>query len=167
MNIHHSLIRPTFRVSRWLLLSISVSSPMAVLAQKPAGASTGTTSLPDSPQPKQQGTSNSTMETTSIFIGYMSNKLIVFPDIASSLFPPTTEGKFKIFVNQSISPPYLLASGLNAVIGQARDVPKACGQGWDAYGGRYGAAIARASSSSFFGTFLFASVLHQDPRFFP
>src|SRR5215469_16990610 len=50
---------------------------------------------------------------------------------------------------------------------QARNVPEAYGQGWDAYGGRFGAAMARASSTSFFSTFALASALHQDPRFFP
>jgi hypothetical protein len=52
-------------------------------------------------------------------------------------------------------------------MGQARDVPVGYGQGWDAYGSRFGADMARASSNSFFGTFLFAALLHQDPRFFP
>jgi len=138
-----------------------------MLAQQPAGAGTGSTSLPDSPQPKQQGTQNATAGTTSRFIGYMSNKSIIFPDIATSPGPLTAEGKFGLFVNQSISPPYILAAGINAAISQARNVPAVYGQGWDAYGGRYGAAIARASSDSFFSSFLFASVLHEDPRFFP
>jgi hypothetical protein len=107
------------------------------------------------------------METTSRFIGYATNKSIIFPDIANSEGPLTAGGKFRLFVNQSISPPYILAAGISAAYSQARDVPAAYGQGWDAYGGRYGAAIARASSNSFFSTFAFASVLHQDPRFFP
>jgi hypothetical protein len=167
MNIHQDLIGPTFQFSRWLLLGISLCSPTCVLAQGPVGAGTERTSLPDSPQPKQQGTPSSTQDTTRGFIGYLSNRSIVFPDIASSPGPLTTGGKFKLFVNQSISPPYLIVAGISAAYSQARDVPSTYGQGWDAYGGRYGASIARASSNSFFSTFVFASVFHHDPRFFP
>jgi hypothetical protein len=167
MNIHQNRGRPTFRFSRWLLLSITLCAPTGVLAQGPVGAGTRSTSLPDSPHPKQEGTPNSTQDTTKGFVGYLSNKSIVFPDIASSPGPMTTGGKFKLFVNQSISPPYLFAAGISAAYSQARDVPSTYGQGWDAYGGRYGASVARASSNSFFSTFVFASILHQDPRFFP
>jgi hypothetical protein len=161
------LLRPSLRIARYVILGASLFSPILLLAQKPAGAGTGTTSLPDSPQPKPQDTSNAAVDTTSKFIGYATNKSFIFPDIANSPGPLTTGGKFRLFVNQSISPPYILAAGVSAAYSQARDVPSAYGQGWDAYGGRYGAAIARASSNSFFSTFVFASLLHQDPRFFP
>jgi hypothetical protein len=70
-------------------------------------------------------------------------------------------------VNQSISPPYVFEAAFSAAVDQARNVPEGYGQGWDAYGSRFGANMARASSSSFFGTFLLPSLLHQDPRFFP
>ena len=167
MNIHQNRIRSTFQFSRWLLLGISLCSPTGVFAQGPVGAGTGSTSLPDSPQPKQQSTPSSTQDTTRGFIGYLSNRSIVFPDIASSPGPMTTGGKFKLFVNQSISPPYLIVAGISAAYSQARDIPSTFGQGWDAYGGRYGASMARASSNSFFSTFVLASVFHHDPRFFP
>ena len=48
-----------------------------------------------------------------------------------------------------------------------RNNPEAYGQGWDAYGGRFGASLARSASSNFFGDFVFASIFSQDPRFFP
>lgn len=167
MNTQPSRVRPSFPVSRWLLLALFLFVPAAALAQQPTGAGAGSTSLPDSPQPKQQGPPRSSEGTTTRFIGYMTNRSIVFPDIATSPAPLTAGGKFKLFVNQSISPPYILAAGVSAAYDQARDIPKGYGQGWDAYGSRFGASMARASSNSFFGTFLFASVLHQDPRFFP
>ncbi|MGB7845584.1 MAG: hypothetical protein WBL63_08220 [Candidatus Acidiferrum sp.] len=166
MNIRQSFIRNR-EVLLLLLLAILLSSPTSLFAQKPDGAAADGSSLPDSPPPKQQGKADSPKGSTSKFIGYVSNKSIVFPDLATSTAPMSTGEKFKLFVNQSISPPYVLAAGVDAAVGQARDVPESSGQGWDAYGGRYGAAIARASSDSFFGTFLFASVLHEDPRFFP
>jgi hypothetical protein len=156
--------------SRWLaplLAGVFLCVPQSAYGQKPAGAGTGTTSLPDSPEPKQQAMVESNGGTTQKFIGYVSNKSFVFPDIAASEGPLPVSGKFKIFINQSVSPPYILAAAFNAGVSQARNVPEAYGQGWDAYGGRFGTAIARASSTSFFSTFVFASVLHQDPRFFP
>ena len=134
-------------------------------AQQPAGAGTSTTSLPDSPKP--QGEMSPPQATAMRFIGYATNRSFVFPDIATS---PTRIGpgtKFKLFVNQSISPAYILAAASSAAISQARNVPSAYGQGWDAYGERFGANMARGSSNAFFSSFVFASVLHEDPRFFP
>jgi hypothetical protein len=167
MNIRHSLMRPGIRVSRWLVMVLALFTTTGAIAQQPAGAGSGTTALPDSPQPKQQGAPSSSPATTSRFIGYVSNKSIVFPDIATSPGPLSVGKKFELFVDQGISPPYILAAGISSAFNQARDVPKSYGQGWDAYGGRYGESIARASSDSFFSTFLFASIFRQDPRFFP
>lgn len=107
------------------------------------------------------------MHETAIFIGYATNRSILFPDIATSPGPLSTAGKFKLFANQSISPPYVLLAAVSAAINQARNIPEGYGQGWDSYASRFGSNMARSSSSSFFGTFVFASVLHQDPRFFP
>jgi hypothetical protein len=167
MDIRPRCIRSKCRDSRWFLLMLALFFPAYSLGQNPTGAGAAPGSLPDSPQPKQQGTPSSSAGHASPFIGYLTNKSFIFPDIAAQPGPLSTAGKFELFVNQSISPPYVLAAGVDAAISQARNVPKAYGQGWDAYGSRYGAAIARASSNSFFSTFLFASVLRQDPRFFP
>lgn len=167
MNIRQNLTRRTFQFTRWLVLGIALCSATGLVAQGPVGAGTGKTTLPDAPQPKQEGAPNSTQDTTRGFIGYISNRSLVFPDIATSPGPLSSGGKFKLFVNQSISPPYLIAAGISAAYSQARDVPSNYGQGWEAYGGRYGASMARASSNSFFSTFVFASIFHHDPRFFP
>jgi hypothetical protein len=159
---------PQFRIlasgGMWLLGSV-LGSALSLAAQQPAVASTQ--SSPDSPPPQQQATPSSSKGPTATFIGYATNPSIFFPDIATSPGPLTTGGKFKLFVNQSISPPYVFAAAFSAAFNQARNVPKGYGQGWDAYSSRFGGNMARASSSSFFGTFLFASLLHEDPRFFP
>jgi hypothetical protein len=151
----------------WLLFGMLFLPPAVVFAQQPAGAGTGKTTLPDSPQPKPQGQVSPPEATAMKFIGYATNRSFVFPDIATSPKPLSPAGKFKLFVNQSISPPYLIAATINAGISQARNVPSAYGQGWEAYGERFGAAMGRASSNAFFGTFLIASVMREDPRFFP
>jgi len=158
-------IRPLKWASTWFLLVTYFGTPTFVSAQAPAGAGTNTTSAPDSPKP--QGASNPAIGSTTRFVGYMTNKSIIFPDIAYSEGPMTPGEKFRLFVNQSISPPYILAAGISSAYDQARDVPESVGQGWNAYGTRFGYDIARASSNSFFSTFVLASALHQDPRFYP
>lgn len=163
-----SSTRSAWKFARgWLLCSTLWLSPGGLTAQQPAGAGTGKTTLPDSPQPKAQGQVSPAQGTAARFIGYATNKSLVFPDIATSPYPLSVGGKFKLFVNQSISPPYIVAAGITAGISQARNVPSAYGQGWDAYGQRFGASLGRASSNAFFSSFVFASVLQQDPRFFP
>jgi len=151
------------------LLVLGWLAPSSLHAQQPAGAGTGSSSanLPDSPKPQQQAQPNTSMGTTSRFIGYALNRSIFFPDIAHSPKPISTGEKFRLFVDQGISPAYLLGSGISAAVNQANNTPGSTGQGWGAYGTRFGYSLARASSTSFFGTFAFASALHQDPRFFP
>lgn len=141
--------------------------PLTLLAQQPAGAGTHKLSLPDSPVPQEPPASNAVADTTSRFVGYMTNRSIFFPDIASSPGPLSTQGKFRLFIDQSISPAYVLIAATSAGYGQARNVPQGYGQGWDGYAERFGAQMARGASNSFFGSFVFASVLRQDPRFFP
>lgn len=168
-----SLTRCTRRIdSRFLLIGVAaLLIPGLVFAQQPAGAGTGATnapsSKPDMPQPKQQTPAPTAGGSSRSFIGYATNRSIIFPDIATNPNPLTAGGKFKIFVNQSISPAYILGAGVSGAVNQATNTPSAPGQGWEAYGTRVGYAMGRASSSSFFGTFLFASILRQDPRFFP
>lgn len=91
----------------------------------------------------------------------------VFPNIATTEGPLSTGGKFKLFATNSISLSALAGSALGAGIGQAEDSPHGYGQGGEGYAKRFGASMARNASSNFFGTFLLASMLHQDPRFFP
>ena len=146
------------------LLGLVLGSAVGLVGQQSAGGNQGSLEGKQSTQPAAP---SSAAEATSTFIGYATNGSFIFPDIATSPGPLTNAGKFKLFVNQSISPPYIFVAAAGAAIEQSRDVPEGYGQGWGAYGGRFGANMARGSSSSFFGTFLFPSVLHEDPRFFP
>jgi hypothetical protein len=151
-----------------LLLILLSCSPSKSLAQKPAGAGTNNpsnSSLPDSPAPKADA--NPVENTPERFVGYITNRSIAFPDIAYSPGPLSVRGKFKQFVNESISPAYILQSAIAAGYGQAINSPKGFGQGWDAYGDRFGASMARDSSNAFFSSFVFATALREDPRFFP
>ena len=57
-------------------------------------------------------------------------------------------------------------NGALAAIAQARNDPPAWGQGWGAYGKRYGASFADNSIGTFMTTAVFPSLLHEDPRYF-
>jgi hypothetical protein len=155
-------------IPRCLAMVLWLACPGHILAQEPTVSSTDKSSLPDFPEPKpQKDGSNPALETTTRFVGYMTNNSIVFPDIATSEGPMTSGGKFRLFVNQSASPPYFIMPLISSAYNQARNVPKEYGQGWNSYGNRYGESIARAASNSFFTSFLLASAFRQDPRFFP
>jgi hypothetical protein len=166
MNIDPRLRRALDTIGL-LLLVVCLCPSFPIRGQDPAGAGTEKAALPDSPQPKQENAQGRSAGATSKFVGYVTNRSIFFPDIATAEGPISAGRKFELFVDQSISPAYVLAASVSAAINQARNVPKSYGQGWEAYGNRYGEGIARASSDSFFSTFLFASILRQDPRFFP
>jgi hypothetical protein len=97
----------------------------------------------------------------------LQKKSIFFPDIAVSTQPLSTGGKFKLFVDNSISVHTITWAMFGSAVGQAEGSPTGFGQGWDAYSKRFGSSMARQASTGFFGTFILASALHQDPRFYP
>jgi len=97
----------------------------------------------------------------------LDKKSVVFPDIAAGTEPLSPGQKFELFVDNSISVHMVTWAALGSGIGQASNSPTGFGQGGEAYAKRFGSAMARHSSSEFFETFMLASALHEDPRFFP
>ena len=97
----------------------------------------------------------------------LQKKSIVFPDIAASKEPLSSGQKFQLFVDNSGSVHTLSWAMLGSAIAQADNSPTGFAQGWDGYAKRFGASMARQASSEFFGTFVIASALHLDPRFYP
>src|ERR1700722_18309767 len=97
----------------------------------------------------------------------LQEKSLFFPNIATSTERLSTGGKFKLFVDNSISVSAITWGALSSAVSQADNSPTGYEQGWDAYGKRFGSFMARNASSEFFGTFVLASALHEDPRFFP
>jgi hypothetical protein len=97
---------------------------------------------------------------------FLEKKSFVFPDIALGTDRLSSGQKFKLFVDNSIALDTISYAALGSAIGQADDSPTGFGEGWDAYGKRFGSSMARQASSEFFGTFIIASALHEDPRFY-
>jgi len=87
-------------------------------------------------------------------------------DSTETICPLTNSEKFHVFLHDSYSPFNAVAAAFNAGISQASQGRRGYGQGWDAYGSRFGAAFADGESSDFFQSFLFPSLFHQDSRYF-
>lgn len=101
------------------------------------------------------------------FFTTLTRQSIVFPDIATSKNPLSTTEKFELSVHNSVSVSALFSSTVGSGITQATNSPEGYGQGGEGYAKRFGSSMARNASSNFFGTFLLASMLRQDPRFYP
>jgi hypothetical protein len=109
---------------------------------------------------------NAALQPVKLF-NLLEKKSIVFPDIAASEKALTPGEKFELFVDNSVSVHIIAWSLTGSAFAQAADSPTGFQQGWAGYGERFGASMARYSSGQFFGTFILASSLHEDPRFFP
>jgi hypothetical protein len=80
--------------------------------------------------------------------------------------PLTSKLKFQLALKALTDPVTLAGFGLNAAIYQAVGYPSGYGQGWGPYGQRLGATFAGGYTKILLGDAVFASVLHQDPRYF-
>jgi hypothetical protein len=90
----------------------------------------------------------------------------MFPDLATNDQPLNTKQKLQLSVRDSLSPAAVGGAVFSAGLSQARNSLPGYGQGAASYGKRFGAAMATSASNQFFGTFLLASALGQDPCFF-
>jgi hypothetical protein len=129
----------------------SGSSPDA----PPAGAASRPT--PQRNNPLQSGTS---------FFQVLQKKSLVFPDLATQTGRFGTWQKFQLAANNSVAVSTIAAALVGSAFGQAINSPAGYGQGGEGYAKRFGADMARASSDNMFGTFLIASIMHEDPRFY-
>ncbi len=80
--------------------------------------------------------------------------------------PLTPREKWRLFLKDESDPFTFGWVAFEAGLAQANDSFSGYGQGAAGYGKRLGAGLADEWASGFFGTFLFASVLHQDPRYY-
>lgn len=80
--------------------------------------------------------------------------------------PLSRHDKFHIFAKNATDPFTISSTVVGAGLNQATDGLSGYGQGAAGYGKRLGAGLADETSSGFFTTYLFPSLLHQDPRYF-
>jgi hypothetical protein len=100
------------------------------------------------------------------FVQLLQRKSLVFPDLATNQGPLSARQKFELAANNSVALSTIGKVLIGSAYGQAVDHPEGYGQGGAGYGKRFGSGMARSASANLFGTFLIASVLHEDPRFF-
>jgi hypothetical protein len=81
--------------------------------------------------------------------------------------PPLTAGqKFRLATAGVFDWAAYPFNGVLAAVSQAKDDPKSWGQGWGAYGKRYGESFADNSIGTYMTTAVFPSLLHEDPRYY-
>jgi len=151
--------RPAF------VIAICLSFSLGSFAQLVESAT-----LPDAPsacaQPQQKEQSPNPLYSGVELVQLLERKSVVFPDLATSKQPFRSRDKFMLAVNNSVSLATIGAALVGAAFGQAIDSPEGYGQGGEGYAKRFGSEMARGTSDNLFGTFLIASVLHEDPRFY-
>ena len=156
-------------LARGLLLSVVVLRGMALVPCFAQIRSTERT-LPDAPSAvrvSEQSVPDRTEVKKESTLDILMRRSVVFPDLATSREPLSSGEKFKLSVSNTLSPFSIGGSLLGAGISQAMDSYPDYGQGAEGSGKRFGPSMGRAASRQFFGTFVFASMLHQDPRYFP
>jgi hypothetical protein len=85
----------------------------------------------------------------------------------SKSLPPLTSGqKFRLATAGVFDWAAYPFNGALAAISQAKDDPKSWGQGWGAYGKRYGESFADNSIGTYMTTAVFPILLHEDPRYY-
>jgi hypothetical protein len=175
-------ILPAQKTRLSLFLQLSANASLAVLlvafvlgghalAQDTTKPPDQTGQLPSNPEAQSdtgvgKEVTNTAMQPVKLY-NLLDRKSIFFPDIAESTKPLSTGGKFKLFVDNSISVHSIGWAVLSSAVAQADNSPTGYEQGWDAYAKRFGSSMGRQASTEFFGTFILASALHEDPRFFP
>jgi hypothetical protein len=85
---------------------------------------------------------------------------------AKELPPLTTGQKFRLATAGVFDWGAYPFNGILSGIAQAKNDPKEWGQGWDAYGKRYGASFADNSIGTYMTTAIFPTLLQEDPRYY-
>jgi hypothetical protein len=88
------------------------------------------------------------------------------PD-APSYTPMTSREKFDGWLKHTYSADILEGAAFDSLILQATGGYRDYGGGIGGYGKRYGTTLLAAEAGSMFGRWIFPSLLHQDPRYFP
>jgi hypothetical protein len=153
----------------WVLIlvgALPLCSTIQVSAQEASQPQSQTAAAPAEQKPADQSATAPPKVPGLAFYNLLEKKSIVFPDIALNTERLSPAAKFQLFVDNSISVHVVTWAMIGASVGQADDSPTGFGEGWDAYAKRFGSSMGRQASTEFFATFVLASALHEDPRFY-
>ena len=107
---------------------------------------------------KETGTVNDRIFTVMANYGTVENATVLPPLTTGQKYRLASAGVFDYFT-------YPFCAGL-AAISQANDDPKSWGQGWGAYGKRFGASFGDNGIGTYMTTAIFPSILKEDPRYY-
>jgi hypothetical protein len=153
------------RIYRWILVAPCYLVCHVAIAQQPQPEPTPDASAQSEPAQTESKPANP-IQSSVVLFKLLQQKSLVFPDLATGEGPLSSWQKFKLAANNSVALSTIGAALIGSAYGQATNRPSGYHQGAEGYAKRFGADMARASSENLFGTFLLASTLHQDPRFF-
>jgi hypothetical protein len=89
------------------------------------------------------------------------------PKVPSIYIPLSGGCKFNLFLRQIYSPYTFASAGFQATWAQAMGQWPHYGGGMQGWGKRFGATLADTEARRFIQGFALATILHQDPRYFP
>jgi len=161
----------------WTITALSVAGPLCLPAwaqqpdapsstsgqqttQKPEGENTtGTSSRKGKTKLEQEtGTVNDRILDVMPNYGTVENADRLPPISSSQKYRLASAGVLDYFTFPFI--------GALAALDQANNSPSSWGQGWGAYGKRYGASFADNGIGTYMTTAIFPSMLHEDPRYY-
>jgi hypothetical protein len=142
----------------------SLLCAVSVAQQSPASPAPDAPSASAQSQTAPQGANP--LQSSVAFFQLLQRKSVVFPDLATNAGPFNSWQKFKLAANSSVSISTIGSALIASAFDQAINSPAGYHQGGEGYAKRFGADMARSASANLFGTFLIASVLHEDPRFY-
>lgn len=142
------------------------SSKDAPASGSPAqGQSNSGTSSPGSTNPGSTSTQGKVAGTSNDRLFYTLPNFLTLEN-GGKLPPLSAKEKFKVVALGTFDPVQYPWWGLLAAISQAENSEPAYGQGWAAYGKRYGTTAGDSTVENFMVGAVFPSILHQDPRFY-
>lgn len=80
--------------------------------------------------------------------------------------PLTARQKWSLALKESVDPFNIVTAGIGAAFSQQGNQTPKYGEGSEAFGERYGAALADMTTQNLFSAGVLATVLHEDPRYF-
>ncbi|MDE3167605.1 MAG: hypothetical protein KGN36_17520 [Acidobacteriota bacterium] len=87
-------------------------------------------------------------------------------DTSRPVAPLSAAEKWKLGWKEAADPFNIVNAAMTAAFSQHENQTPRYGEGWPNYGRRFGAAVADFGTQSLFSAGIFATLLHQDPRYF-
>jgi len=169
-------VRLSFYLSLFIGLLALVSSARAQEPSPPSPSSTDPAppKSKDPPEDKDKDKSGATVGKSKLEkeTGTVNDRIFeVMPNYGTvenaKELPALTKGqKFRLATAGVFDWGSYPFNGILSAIAQAKNDPKEWGQGWGAYGKRYGASFADNSIGTCMTTAIFPSLLHEDPRYY-